>query len=81
MGFYFQLRFQDFDIDGGGSLGRKEFIRALNLALTGEVGGDGKSSSGLTVGDIISEEEAVTLMDRLDTNRNGRVCWEVRYMP
>lgn len=80
-GFCFRPRFQDFDIDDGGSLGRKEFMRALNLALAGEVGGDGKSSSDFTVGDVASKEEAATLMDRLDTNRDGRVCWEVRYDP
>lgn len=72
------LRFEDFDIDGDGNLGRKEFRRALNLALAGEIGGDSKSSSGFTVSDIISEDEAVALMSRLDKNRNGGVCWEVR---
>lgn len=70
-------RFRDFDIDGDGCLGRREFLRALNLALARETGDDGDPSPDfVVVGGLLSEQEAAELMGRLDRDRDGRVCWE-----
>ncbi|CAM9306993.1 unnamed protein product [Ectocarpus fasciculatus] len=69
-------RFQDFDIDGDGCLGRREFMRALNLALACETGDDSDPSPYFTVGGVLSEQEALELMGRLDRDRDGRVSWE-----
>ncbi|CBJ27722.1 hypothetical protein Esi_0083_0058 [Ectocarpus siliculosus] len=69
-------RFRDFDIDGDGCLGRREFMRALNLALACETGDDSDPSPYFTVGGVLSEQEAAELMDRLDRDRDGRVSWE-----
>ncbi|CAM9599986.1 unnamed protein product [Scytosiphon promiscuus] len=78
-------RFEDFDLDGDGCLGKREFMRALNLALACETGeatespcpspGDGGGSTSV-VGGLLSDQEASDLMDRLDRHRDGRVCWE-----
>lgn len=70
------FRFRDFDIDGDGCLGRREFMRALNLALACETGVDSDPSPDFTVGGLMSEQEATELMGRLDRDRDGRVCWE-----
>ncbi|CAM9929170.1 unnamed protein product, partial [Ectocarpus sp. 13 AM-2016] len=69
-------RFRDFDIDGEGCLGRREFVRALNLALGCETGDDSDPSPFFTVGGVLSEQEASELMGRLDRDRDGRVSWE-----
>eukprot|EP00903_Cladosiphon_okamuranus_P019202 g17658.t2 len=69
-------RFRDFDIDGDGCLGRREFVRALNLALACETGESSDPSPDFTVGGVMSEQEATELMVRLDRDRDGRVCWE-----
>eukprot|EP00752_Nemacystus_decipiens_P018631 g16705.t1 len=69
-------RFRDFDIDGNGCLGRREFMRALNLALACETGENSDPSPDFTVGGLLSEQEATELMGRLDRDRDGRVCWE-----
>ncbi|CAM9921910.1 unnamed protein product [Ectocarpus sp. 4 AP-2014] len=69
-------RFRDFDIDGDGCLGRREFVRALNLALACETGDDSDPSPYFTVGGVLSEQEASELMGRLDRDRDGRVSWE-----
>lgn len=52
-------------------------MRALNLALAEETGDESNTSPGHTVGDVLSREEAVELMGRLDGGRDGRVCWKV----
>lgn len=52
-------------------------MRALNLALGGETGANTDPSPEFAVGGIMSEEEGADLMARLDSNRDGRVCWEV----
>lgn len=69
-------RFRDFDIDGDGCLGRREFMRALNLALACETGNDSDPSPDFTVGGLMSKQEATELMGRLDRDRDGRVYWE-----
>lgn len=71
-----RCRFRDFDIDGDGCLGRRVFMRALNLALACETGDDSDPSPDFTVGGLMSEPEASELMRRLDRDRDGRVCWE-----
>lgn len=69
-------RLQDFDIDNDGCLGRREFMRVLNLALACETGEDADPSPDYTVGGVLSEQEAAELMSRLDRDRVGKVCWE-----
>lgn len=64
-------------MDGSGTLGRREFMRALNLALAEETGDESNPSPDQTVGGVLSREEAVELMGRLDRDRDGRACWKV----
>lgn len=78
------FRFEDFDIDDDGFLGKREFLRALNLALACETGDDPDNAcpsppgdgSDAVVGGLLSDQEASELMHRLDRHRDGRVCWE-----
>lgn len=53
-------------------------MRALNLALAEETGGETIPSPDQIVGGVLSAEEAVELMGRLDRDRDGKVCWKVR---
>lgn len=52
-------------------------MRALNLVLAEETGDESNPSPGHTVGGVLSQEEAVELMGRLDRDRDGGVCWKV----
>lgn len=69
------VRFQEFDLDSDGTLGRREFLRALNLALEEDEDGN-REPLGFPEDSFMTEEEAVSLVGSLDTNRDGRVCWE-----
>lgn len=53
-------------------------MRALNLALAEETGDETIPSPDQIVGGVLSAEEAVELMGRLDRDRDGKVCWKVR---
>ncbi|CAM9203777.1 unnamed protein product, partial [Choristocarpus tenellus] len=59
-------RFYDFDLNGEGKLGPREFLRALKLALA-------ELDSGSIV---ITEEEGVALLDHLVNNKEKNVSWE-----
>lgn len=77
--FLFSIfRFNDFDIDGLGCLGRREFMRVLNLSLADETGDGSNPSPGFSVGGVFSKQDAEDLMVRLDRNHDGNVSWEVR---
>lgn len=67
---------QDFDIGNDGFLGKREFMRALNLALAFETGDDSDPSPDYTVGGVLSDKEAAEIMSYLDRDRDGRVFWE-----
>lgn len=71
------IRFLDFDFDNDGTLSKREFLRALDLAL--EETGDGRHSSpGFTVGGVLTEDEATALTERLTTGGKSKIRWEVR---
>lgn len=74
-------RFLDFDLDNDGTVGRREFMRALNLALQESGDEPMMPYHGFNVDDFISKEEAMSLMVHLDTSGNGRISWEVKYFP
>lgn len=67
---------QEFDIDDDGSLGKREFMRALNLALAFETGSDSDPSPDYTVGGVLSDRDAAEMMSCLDRDRDGRVFWQ-----
>ena len=71
-------RFEDFDIDDKGCLGRREFTKLLGLSLTGESRGVERQLPDFPLGGLVSKAEAEELMDRLDRRHDGTVYWKVR---
>lgn len=70
-------RFLDFDLDNDGTVGKREFMRALNLALQESGDEPVMSYRGFNVDGILTKKDAISLMDHLDTSGNGKISWEV----